>query len=535
MARTRKLGAILAGCLLAVWGVGGGAASYAPLAVTRAAHRNGNAGPDLLRAWGILSSHPLPVPLAVGHPANQAFPVSDWWAGANAALTLEAYALTGSLGALQPGQPVMLEAIWTHPDKLAKLGATEPTWSVNSPDATIGSNLSGLSFGVPATAPAGTVDSGTVTFTASRPGIYAVRAEWDGVDSEPLVLTVGFSRLPRPPRFPRVDPSNAGVATVSAAELHRDPADTAALKALYISSHVRWPALWIGDPVDGWIPVSGEVPRTWLNPNWSHTLTVILEHTLHGESATVSYVLPVNAKGAFSGVIASPWAGNVSMFFQPSAYSTSLAGVLAAEKMSPTYVWSPVAVAQGVPLQGTLVATAALNYNDARFAGAIKTAAILWDNAPDPETGLMAISNWFATHIAYNYPEYEDKSWLVGATASETYAAHLGVCQDYAEVLAAVYRALGLSSNVIDGVVSDAWQPGWTSGIVRALSQEGLTHAWVEVYGVGGASFVTDPTWDGGSPPNLADARYLTNNYSGDTVIFRGTHDAETVEPNEMP
>ncbi|MCY0899635.1 MAG: transglutaminase-like domain-containing protein [Firmicutes bacterium] len=489
----------------------------------------------LLRGWGITALGPTPVALSVGHLVNQASPIPSWWANADPDLTIEAYTPSGTIAQLQPGQSVILGAIWTRPSVGAAAGQSEPRWTVNSPDATLTVESGYASFPVQKTAPPGTVDSATVLFSASRPGIYAIRAQWDGRYSVPLVLTVGFSELPRPRVMPRVAANNAGVATVAANLLHRDPVDMNAVQTAASVNRIKWPSLWIGQPVDGWIPITGQVPRTWLNPAWSHTVTVILSHPTASHDNVATYVLPLNANGTVSGVVASPWAGNISLMFQPSAYATTLKGVQSAERLANVDVWTQLTVNRPASLASDLVATASLDYNDTRFLGAIRTAATLWYNAPDRETAAVAISNWVATHIAYNYPEYDDKAWVIGATASQTAVAQLGVCQDYAEVLAALYRALGLPTAIADGVVSYVWEPGWTPNTVRTLTREGLTHAWVEVWALGPTPLVTDPTWDGGSPASLLGARYLTNNYTTVTTIYRGTHFEEGVEPNQIP
>ena len=83
---------------------------------------------------------------------------------------------------------------------------------------------------------------------------------------------------------------------------------------------------------------------------------------------------------------------------------------------------------------------------------------------------------------------YTPGSTTIKTTAEEALAQGKGVCQDYAHVMLAVCRNLGLASRYIAGM----------------LGGEGATHAWVEIYHEG--------RWVGLDPTHnrLIDDNYIT-------------------------
>lgn len=88
----------------------------------------------------------------------------------------------------------------------------------------------------------------------------------------------------------------------------------------------------------------------------------------------------------------------------------------------------------------------------------------------------------------YRAFEYAPGSTTIRTTAEEALAQGKGVCQDYAHVMLAVCRHVGLAARYIAGM----------------LGGEGATHAWVEVYH-DGRWIGLDPTHD-----RLVDDNYIT-------------------------
>lgn len=111
----------------------------------------------------------------------------------------------------------------------------------------------------------------------------------------------------------------------------------------------------------------------------------------------------------------------------------------------------------------------------------------------------------------YGVFDYTPGSTTVQTTAEEAFAQRKGVCQDYAHVMLAVCRGLGIPSRYIAGL----------------LDGEGATHAWVEVYH-GRRWIGLDPTHN-----RMVDDNYITiahgrdyrdcmldiGVFSGDTVM----------------
>jgi transglutaminase-like putative cysteine protease len=251
---------------------------------------------------------------------------------------------------------------------------------------------------------------------------------------------------------------------------------------------------------------------------------------------TVTYLLPVTRAGALSGIVASPYRGRVMVQLSPSNDTALARDVPSANSATETATWgATVTVNAAVPVRPALAALASVDYQMAGFRGAVEQAARLWYNAPDPETGAIAISNWVATHIAYNYQEDRQISgshdrWYIGATVDQTWSTRSGVCENYAQVLAAMLRSLGIRCILEDGQASTGYVSSWTLQLVYTLRTTGKNHAWVEVEGVSPHAVATDPTWNGGSPPTLSAARVLTSSYTTDTQLFKKTHHPAGIE-----
>ncbi len=534
---------------LSIWF--GGAVNAAPMApATHGSSAKGAVGapntlrrsttaiPPLLRRWGITSLNPTAHPMAQNLSLpNQAAPVSQWWSAANPSLMLTAMmANSHNMVSLQPGQVLTLEAVWTSPDAAAASGSTQPNWEINSPDATI-SATPYASAELMSPTPPQTVSSSPEGFVASVPGVYVVRAQWDGTESMPLVITVGLNKLSSSPASAlSMPPPVAGVVARPYKAVHADATDPAAMmQSREWNTNANLPTVWVGKPVLGWIPITGHVPASWKHPGWSRTVTVIISPYQSKATTYKSYVLPLSPNGSFSGIVASPWKGLLQVTLQASNY-TAKAGAVASASQSTLATWNTlIQVNRATVLPTHLSSSAALDYSDPRFSAALRIAAKLWYNAPDPITGALAISNWVGDDMAYNFTEFEDSSWTVGATASQSFAAHLGVCQNFAQVLAGVYRGLGIPAVVEEGVISYSWVAQWTPKLVAHQAAIGLSHAWVIAYGLSAQPLVTDPTWDGTGASSLAQANFQTNAFSTDTTVFEGSHYAQQEETGYLP
>lgn len=113
----------------------------------------------------------------------------------------------------------------------------------------------------------------------------------------------------------------------------------------------------------------------------------------------------------------------------------------------------------------------------------------------------------------YRSFDYTPGSTTVQTTAEEAFAQRKGVCQDYAHVMLAVCRDLGIAARYIAGL----------------LDGEGATHAWVEVY--------RDRRWIGLDPTHnrMVDDNYITIAHGRDyrdcmldIGVFSGDNVAQT-------
>ena len=82
-----------------------------------------------------------------------------------------------------------------------------------------------------------------------------------------------------------------------------------------------------------------------------------------------------------------------------------------------------------------------------------------------------------AMNLLYERFSYVPGSTHIRTTASQALALGTGVCQDYAHIMTAVLRYMGIPARYVNGL----------------MIGEGYTHAWVEVYGENGW-YGLDPT-----------------------------------------
>lgn len=82
-------------------------------------------------------------------------------------------------------------------------------------------------------------------------------------------------------------------------------------------------------------------------------------------------------------------------------------------------------------------------------------------------------------HLVHQYVAYTPHSTTTATTAEEIFADPRGVCQDYAHLMIALCRGMGMPARYVNGLIEG----------------EGETHAWVEV-NEGGFWRPYDPTHD---------------------------------------
>ncbi|MDO5494461.1 MAG: transglutaminase family protein [bacterium] len=106
---------------------------------------------------------------------------------------------------------------------------------------------------------------------------------------------------------------------------------------------------------------------------------------------------------------------------------------------------------------------------------------------------------------------YEDFTYTKGATSvsttlPEVISSREGVCQDFAHLAVASFRAVGLPARYVSGYIETSAPPG-----TEKLEGSDASHAWVSVMVPGGEWVDLDPTNN-----HLADSRYLVTAWGRD-------------------
>ncbi len=357
------------------------------------------------------------------------------------------------------------------------------TWQVNSPDATVTTNSQAWKLG--------THQVTEATFIASKPGIYTVQAEMNGIFSVPLVLTIGLTQLNSTPFAVSnaqmgIEGLPAGLPTV---------ASTTQAGVTYIPFQAQ----------QNWIPISGftnlSVPA----------MNVILTDT-NGQLWT--YRLPV-VNGQFSGSVLSPFTGNVTVTLFPHYFQAQTQSV---EKNSgysyPNSSYTVNVSGNALDTLGkALLTSAQRDYNmSPQFA---QTASLLLENSPTMDTAIAAISNYTSESIIYNQQELQTVNyrWQDALTA---WQSGTGVCEDYASLAAALLDSVGIPTQTVGGWANGNWTTPPASD-----SNAADAHEWDQSWD-GSQWIVFDPTWNTDDSSSVA--HYLTNEFFTNTTSMQAEH-----------
>lgn len=120
--------------------------------------------------------------------------------------------------------------------------------------------------------------------------------------------------------------------------------------------------------------------------------------------------------------------------------------------------------------------------------GLRREAEIRASNAGDDVVGaVLALHRAAATCLTYT-----PGSTYIGMNVNEVFARKTGVCQDYAHVMVAMCRSVGIPARYVSGYLPTALGPRVKS--VNADPNEVTTHAWTEVAIPGAGWWGLDPT-----------------------------------------
>ncbi|MDI3328489.1 MAG: transglutaminase-like domain-containing protein [Alicyclobacillaceae bacterium] len=373
----------------------------------------------------------------------------------------------------KPGQTLYLWAYSTTRDV-----GPDIAWFVNSPDAAVRPGPRYIQWTIEQRKAA------WATFTASKPGIYTVQARSRGTYSVPLVLIIGFEDLKAKNSRPAPTPDQAGIRPLNADLPPAIPRRGANL------------TVWPYQPSGGWLPVIGRAS------GGVESVTVVISS--RDGSKSWNYTLPVNSKGVFGSSLRVPYQGDLMVYAVPDFF----------RQLKTQNGWWKTDVAYPIrsnapalsPVDLARLASAWVDYRkNPEFAA---TASVLLDNAPSVRSGIAAVANFVSGKLRYDWDSFY-AGRPVWKNAEEAWRSGSGVCQQFAEVTAALLRSVGVPAETVSGEAA-----GPTSG----------PHEWVRVWD-GSAWIAIDPTWNQfGSRNNTA----LSNEYLTETLAFKESHIPET-------
>lgn len=359
----------------------------------------------------------------------------------------------------------------------------QTTFLVNSPDATLSTNSN-------ETWTQGSNQIAYATFRATKPGVYTVQAVTNGQYSIPLVITVGLSQLSAVPFAVPAD--YTGILPLPSTGLTAISSGT--------DGHVSYTSY---SPVGTWIPISGTVS------GGLSSISILL----NAGNQSWDYRLPVDASGHFSAMIESPFTGQVELTYEPNylAHLTSTSGSL-------SYTVDQTVTISGATLPAALqglLPTASMDFNMSRAFS--QTADQLLENSPSFETAVAAINNYVAGTLSYNVAEASPGGQYVWKSASATWSAKNGICENFAELEASLLRSVGVPVQTVGGNANANWT---TPNFNDKNAYD--AHEWLSI-DTGGGWLIADPTWTGMQDTNGKNFG-ITNEFFTNTASFSATH-----------
>lgn len=195
------------------------------------------------------------------------------------------------------------------------------------------------------------------------------------------------------------------------------------------------------------------------------------------------YAVPVQANGSFAVALQIPFAsGRYQVEAAPplTTAQTSLTYSFATNRESVSNLLTLTFPGADSNQQLGLLSSAWADWNTPQVEGLARQITAGLNN---PLAKVRAIYDWEGHHIGYNGALLKNGGYG-WSTTQETLASGVGICVDYANVGDALARALGISTQMVDGVAYNA------TGKVD--NNEG--HAWNRSW-INGAWINWDPTW----------------------------------------
>lgn len=123
----------------------------------------------------------------------------------------------------------------------------------------------------------------------------------------------------------------------------------------------------------------------------------------------------------------------------------------------------------------------------------IKTAKIITKGLNKDYDKVLAVHDWVAKNIYFDYDFLYEKSGSLQVIASDVLKSRKTICQGYADLSAALLRAIGIPTRVVEGyTIGFGNSEAWTKDIIKS---DVSNHVWNASY-VNGRWVMFDTTWD---------------------------------------
>lgn len=384
-----------------------------------------------------------------------------------------------ALMVLQPGQEIYLFAYSDTAD------ISTATWTVNSSNATIGPGNPNTVYRAGDTNHVET----EATFVADKPGIYTIQAQSGTTYSVPLVITVGLSQLSG---TVFTEPSNQTQGIL--------PLPTNVPAADQRSTTPGTSYFNYTQDINGWVPVKGSVQP-------GSATDIVVEFSAVTAQSEWNYIIPVNSDGTFGALLRDPIAGQASVSIIPHYFEQLNRGSWTSVG---TYTVKNTGPAMTDQDKG-LLASASVDYNMSPVFNQV--ASQLMRNAPTVQAGAAAIANYVGDKILYDWKNANagTEIWQNSTTAWQT---NSGVCQDIAEMTAAMLRSIGLPTETVIGNAP--------------LTETTDDHEWIRVW-LNSSWMYIDPTWNSPSDSTMTTNSLITSQYMTQTSAMTSSHRADPV------
>lgn len=163
---------------------------------------------------------------------------------------------------------------------------------------------------------------------------------------------------------------------------------------------------------------------------------------------------------------------------------------------------------------------------DSENSQIVSTAKSITKGITNDYDRVVAVHDWVAKNICYDYDGLYGRTDEVEYIASDVLKSKKSVCQGFADLSAALLRAVNIPTRVVDGYALGIGSTSeWTDDI---FDNETINHAWNEAY-VDGRWIIFDATWDSGNAYENGSYKFsdseVSYQYFDPTIeVFSSTH-----------